>query len=145
LEDNLHKILCGLLELDLVYGRVAVPIPRAADAVTRIEDLMELRGFSSVVDTKTLKSECKELEEFRDKLAHGTWARFPGHKIPILQITSGKNPDGSKARINPKGGAITLPVMKSYAKGIEDAIRDIRRLAKELASQHAASRRNLRS
>lgn len=140
LEDNLHKIMCGLLEISLTYGRIAVPMPRVADAITRIEDLMQLRGFTTALDLKGLKSDCKDLEEFRDKISHGTWSKFPGYKVPVLQITTGKNRDGSKARISPKGGAITLPVMKSYVAGLDGAIKDVRRLTKELAKQHAALR-----
>ncbi len=140
LEDNLHKIICGLLEVSLVYGRIAVPMPRVADAITRVEDLMQLRGFSTTLNMKEFKTDCRGLEEFRDKISHGGWAKFPGHKWPVLQITTGKNSDGSKARISPKAGIITLAVMKSYVRGLDEAIKDARILGKELAKQHAALR-----
>ena len=138
LEDNLHKVICALLEVSLPYGRIAVPCPRAKDAIIRIEDLMQLRGFSTTVNLQGLQTDCKALEEFRDKLAHGTWAKVPGFKTPILQITTGKNNAGVKARIAPKGGRVTLETMNSYVAGIDNAIRGISKLTKELKPQHDA-------
>jgi hypothetical protein len=138
LEDNLHKLIWALLEVEPSYGRLAVPCPRAADAVTRIADLMQLRGLHTKINMKSLQSSCRQLEEFRDKLAHGVWAKHPESDNPILQITAGKNRDGTKARISPYGGNAKLETLKSYEDGINQTIDTIRELSDELGAQHAA-------
>ena len=146
LEGALRRCIYTLLDLNQKFGRVAVKSPRADDSFTMIHDLMRLRGFETTVDTKGLRTDCRHLEEFRDKVAHGIWVKHTDSKGPILQVTAGsyqRTPGGEsvKARIDPQAFNVSQTAFAGYAKGINDAIRMVQKLHKELQRQLFAWRK----
>jgi len=143
LESTWRRLVWDLLELDAKFGRVAVRSPRASDAFAMIQDLISLRGFKTDTDLKVLGKMCRDLEEFRDKIAHGVWVKHEKSKLPTLQVTVGTHPktqgEGSvKAKIEPMAFNVTLPVFRSYISGIDNAIKGVKQAAKELKPQHVA-------
>jgi hypothetical protein len=152
LESTWRRLVYDLLELDPKFGRVAVRSPRASDAFAMIQDLMSLRGFKAETDPKTLGKMCKDLEEFRDKIAHGVWVKHEKSNLPTLQVTAGSYPstkggESVKARIDPVAFNVSLKVFQSYIAGIDNAIKGVKQLAKELKPQHLAllKKRNAQS
>lgn len=137
------RLIYDLLELEPKLGRATVRSPRASDTFAMIQDLIALRGFKTDLNVKTLGKMCKELEEFRDKVAHGVWVRHEKSNAPILRVTAGTYPkteggESVKARIHPQAFRITLEVFRSHITGIDNAIRGVKQLAKELRPQHVA-------
>ena len=107
---------------------------------------MRLRGFKTSVDLKALRKDCRLLEEFRDKIAHGLWVRHGGTKAPILQVTAGsyaRTPGGEsvKARIDPQAINVSKEAFATYATGITNAIRGAWKLHRELEVQLGALRK----
>ena len=149
LESALRRLIYALLQLTPQMGRVAVRNPRIENALTMIQDLMALRGFTTTIDMKLVLSECRKLEHFRDKVAHGVWVSHHQTKLPVLQVTGGsyaETPGGKsvKARIQPKAERITLDNFRDYTRGIDNARRVVMQLAQELGTQHAALQKTLR-
>jgi hypothetical protein len=105
-----------------------------------IEDLMSLRGFKTSLDMKELRRLCKQLEQFRDKVAHGVWARHTGSKLPVLQVTAGNYQDQAgkavKARIEPRAVGIAAKDFKSFTDGAVEMVAILKKLAGELQAQH---------
>lgn len=139
-ESALRQMIYALLEVEPKYGRVAVRNPRVDDSFTMIEDLMSLRGFKTSLDMKELRRLCKQLEQFRDKVAHGVWARHTGSKLPVLQVTAGNYQDEAgravKARIVPRAVGIAVKDFKSFTDGAVEMVAILKTLAGELQVQH---------
>lgn len=143
LEAALRHFIYAMLDLERELGRVAIKNPRMKDSWAMVQDIMSIRGFHTKIDMKLLTKNCIELEGWRDKLAHGSWVKHTGSSIPVLQVTSGTFPDGPggksfKARIRPVAFAVSLPALRSYARGINGARNAVRALAKEIVPQHEA-------
>jgi hypothetical protein len=146
LEAYLRRIVYGLVEVGPKIGRVTIRNPRIEDSFTIIQDVMGLRSFATTIDLALLRTECKKIEKFRDRISHGVWVKHPKSKAPILQVTAGsysETPGGKsiKARIRPKAQAITPENFKSFLRGIETALALIENLAREIDRQRHAERR----
>ena len=149
LESALRNLIYALLELDPKMGRVAVKNPRIDDSFTMIQDLMGLRSFTTILDIKRLAGDCRKLEQFRDKVAHGIWVRHSRSDVPILQVTAGSHPDkpggkATKGRIRPATFEVTPETFRSHARGIDVALKAVKQLGRELGAQHRALRKKLR-
>ena len=144
LESALRHLIYVLLEVDRKMGRVAVRNPRIEDSLTMIRDLVALRSFQTTLDLNLLAKECKKLEKFRDKLAHGVWAKHPKSQLPVLQVTAGtysEKPGGKsvKARIQPMALGVTVQNIRDHIRGVDFAFKAVMELAHELSAQHDAS------
>jgi len=143
LESKLRQVSYTMLQLSPKIGRLLVREPRAVDYVTMLEDAMSVMGLTTSIDLKNLKSGLGTLESFRDKLAHGVWVRHTKTAIPVLQDFSGKHPagpeQGQKARIHPKGTAITATNIKDWATGTTNASKLILKWRAEILRQLRAS------
>lgn len=149
LESALRTLIYALLELEPKMGRVAVRNPRIKDSFAMIKDLMGLRSFTTTLDIKLLASECKKMEQFRDKIAHGVWVRHPQSDLPILQVTAGKfskKPGGKSltGRIRPAGFNVTFEDFRAYTRGVDFALKAVKQLGQELNAQHRALQKKLR-
>ncbi len=149
LESALRNLIYALLELDRKMGRVAVRNPRIKDSFTMIQDLMGLRSFTTTLDIKRLASDCKKLEQFRDKIAHGVWVRHTQSDLPILQVTTGTFPEKQggksfKGRIRPAAINVTLESFRSHTRGVDVAFKAVKQLGRELLVQHRALHKTLR-
>ena len=143
LESALRNLIYALLELEPKMGRVAVKNPRIDESFTMIQDLMGLRSFTTTLDIKSMASDCKKLEQFRDKIAHGVWVKHSKSDVPILQVTAGRHPEkpggkATKGRIRPAAFEVTPENFRSHARGIDIAFKAVKQLAYELGVQHAA-------
>lgn len=149
LESALRNLIYALLELEPKMGRVAVRNPRIEESFTIIRDLMGLRSFTTTLDMKRLASDCKTLEQFRDKIAHGVWVKHSRSDLPVLQVTAGKFPEkpggkSIKGRIQPAAFNVTLENFRSYTSGVDFAFKAVKQLARELGAQHRALHKKLR-
>ena len=149
LEAALRNLIYALLELDPKMGRVAVRNPRIQESFTMIQDLMGLRSFTTTLDIKRLASDCKKLEQFRDKIAHGVWVRHSRSDLPILQVTAGTFPEkpggkSIKGRIRPGAVNVTLESFRSHTRGVDIAFKADKQLGRELGAQHRALHKKLR-
>ncbi len=143
LETALRMLIYALLDVNPKLGRVAVRSPRVRDSFTMIEDLMALRDFKTTLNIKLMATKAAELEEFRDKIAHGVWVKHPGSGKPILQVTTGKYPHrkggkSMKARINPIAASIPLDVFRTYTNAVGPLLKAVKQLGRELQPQHDA-------
>lgn len=141
LESALRNLIYALLELNPKMGRVAVRNPRIQESFTIIQDLMGLRSFTTTLDVKLLARECKKLEQFRDKIAHGVWVKHSKSDLPVLQVTAGTHPEkpggkSIKGRIRPAALRVTLEDFSSYTRGVDFAFKAVTQLSRELGKQH---------
>lgn len=119
-ERQLSHLVYDLIGIGPKHGRTVVRGGRIDDAFVIIADLMYLERIGSInFDVAALQSECKALEEFRDKLAHGIWVKHPGASLPVLQVLKGKNLDvpgmkAVKARLEPKPETVTRSTLEGF-------------------------------
>lgn len=149
LESALRNLIYALLDLDPKMGRIAIRNPRIDESFTMIKDLMGLRSFTTTLDIKFLASECKKMELFRDKIAHGVWVRHSGSDLPVLQVTAGTFPEkpggkSIKGKIRPVALNVTLEDFRSYTRGVNFALKAVKQLGRELNAQHRALHKKLR-
>ena len=149
LESALRNLIYALLELERKMGRVAVRNPRIDESFTMIRDLMGLRSFTTILDMKRLASDCKKMEQFRDKIAHGVWVRHPQSDLPVLQVTTGTFPEkpggkSIKGRIQPAAFNVTLEDFRSHTRAVDFAYKTVMQLGRELNAQHRAFHKKLR-
>jgi hypothetical protein len=144
IEGRLRNIVYSLLELKSEFGRIAVRNPRVEDSLGMIQDLMKLRGFTTTVPLKGatgLITACKELERFRDKVAHGVWVFHGKNPTPVLQVTAGSYSEAGEkvsARIAPMALAITLKDFQSRAALASRALKGVDMMSSQLKIQHTA-------
>ena len=126
-----------LLHIGPKHGRVAVRTPRVEDGLTMIEQLMLLDKITISINTKTLKTALKHLENERDMLAHGVWMRHPGFRTLHIQVTKGNwKPDSLSPavsrKIKPEGREIKIAYLKDLRKKLETAISDLKQLSRQI-------------
>jgi hypothetical protein len=130
-------IVCKLLQIGPKHGRVAVRTPRVEDGITMIEQLMSLDKITVSLNTNTLKTSLKYIENERDMLAHGVWMRHPGFRTWHIQVTKGNwkpdplSPKVSR-RIKPEGREIKMAYLKDLRKKLETAIADLKQLSGQI-------------
>lgn len=130
IEFNILACAYALMQITPKQGRVAVRLGRIEDALTNIEDLAVLSGLGINLNFKPTKKYFKELENWRNKLAHGIWLKHKATKLPVLQITRGIYQDHAsnmtkKARLDPLAGEITLDFLRQLTKKVDDAAKVI--------------------
>lgn len=124
LQSQLRELTYKLLIVSRKQGRLAVREPRIDDHITMIEDLATLAGIDPKVDWKKLRKPCRELESFRNRLAHGIWLKHSSTKTPVLQdfssaYTQGGPDTPKKPRIHPLAVPVKLGQLRQIAKSIE--------------------------
>lgn len=144
LESRLRVIAYLLLNLSPKEGRLAVRLGRIGDAISIIQRLLALQSFTTTQNLDKLSTECKKMERFRDRLAHGIWAKHPGAKTPVLQVTSGsyalsQGGESISAKINPQAVAVQITDFRNQLRGIEIALNTIATLGHEIDAQRRAS------
>ena len=131
-EHLLRSTVYRLLRISPKQGRITVRQPRAAEQITLIQDLSRLGGLKLTVDWKELKKTLRELEAYRNKLAHGIWVYHAETKTPVLQDLSGAYVDTGgmheKPKINPISVVITLRDLRRMTRNIDTTIDYLRSL-----------------
>ncbi len=140
LEYRLKETAYMLLDVDHKIGRIAIREPRTTDYVDMIRDLMSLKSLTTTVDLKKLRKTVEEIQSFRDKLAHGIWARHDTTNLPVLQVIKGSyisEPESqkTKARIDPLAMAVRLADLRACRRNIERTTVVINRWKRDLAGQ----------
>ena len=143
-EWELKKIAYTILEIGPKEGRLAVRDARAHDYLIMIEDLMRVRGLTTSLDMKHIRTVVRQLDQFRNVLAHGIWINHSTTKTPTVQLVAGdlhKSSGGpqTKAKIDPKAMVVELQAMKTTTADIEKLAMAAVTLHSEIAAQLAAS------
>ena len=119
-----RKIVYLLLNLSDEAGRIAVRSGRIGDMITLITDLTELNRIKTGVNWKNLKKDLQRSESFRNRLAHGIWAKSEESNVPILQDLSAAHVESDinlrKAKIYPIAVPIRLEQLKNISNEIEE-------------------------
>lgn len=140
LEWRLRETTYTLLQVGHKQGRIAIREPRIVDHITMIEDLMRVQAVTTQLDLKAFRSSLRDMESFRDRLAHGVWVKHTDTNTPVLQVVKGSYQDGAvkgpiKARLYPRAVTITLQNLKDLVGGIEQATKAVTMLRREIATQ----------
>lgn len=148
LESKIRTLAYVLMQISPKQGRVAVRLGRIEDAMTAVQDLIHLSPIQVPEDVNIagLKVPLKELESWRDRLAHGVWVKHENSTVPVLQVTSGTYQDHEtnskiKARINPAAFEIGLIQLKQIAAKIEKGTKAIEGLAHAIDVEFSRWRR----
>jgi hypothetical protein len=136
------------MQISPKQGRVAVRLGRIEDSLTAIQDLVHLSPIQVPEDVNIagLKKPMKELEGWRDRLAHGVWVKHNNSAVPVLQVTSGSYQDyetnqKTKARIDPVAFGIDLTDLRKIAAKIEKGTRVIDTLGRAIDREFSRLRR----
>ena len=137
LEWLLKEVAYAMLTVDPKIGRLTIRETRVIDYLTMLEDVSALKRIKVSVDWKKLKNVLKDMETFRDKLAHGIWLQYDNTDVPVLRETSGKTvlkPGGVavKSRILPRGRRVSKQSLKDAVRGLDHAVGLIIEIKKEV-------------
>ncbi len=140
LEYRLKETTYMLIDVDPKVGRIAIREPRTTDYIDMIRDLMALKSLTTTVDLKKLRKTLEEIQIFRDKLAHGIWAKHDSTKLPVLQVTKGSyalkpGDQKTKARIEPLALVVRLTDLKAARRNIERTTITINKWNRDLSEQ----------
>jgi hypothetical protein len=140
LEYRLKETAYMLLDIDPKIGRIAVREPRTYEYVDMIQDLMSLRSLTTTVDLKKLRKTIEDIQSFRDKLAHGIWAKHDATNLPVLQITKGSytltpGEQKTKARIDPFALVVQFKDLRAARRNIERTTITINQWKRDLSAQ----------
>ncbi len=140
LEYRLKETTYMLLDVDPKIGRIAIREPRTTGYIDMIQDLMALESLTTTVDLKKLRKTLEEIQIFRDKLAHGIWAKHDTTKLPVLQVTKVSyalkpGDQKTKARIEPLALLVRLTDLKASRRNIEHTTVTINKWKRDLSEQ----------
>ncbi len=140
LKSQLRVITYKLLLVSEKQGRLAIRENRVTDDLTMIQDLAVLANVNLKVDWKKLKEYCKEVESYRNRLAHGIWLKRSGTNIPILQdfstaYTQGGPDTPKKPRLTPLSVPVQLDQLRNIANSIETLSNQILEIERRVNSE----------
>ena len=71
IESMLNSLTSIALEVGQKEGRIAIAQRRSYEQVTLIQDILRIKKATPNIDWNKLKTTLKEMESFRNRLAHG--------------------------------------------------------------------------
>jgi hypothetical protein len=121
----MQQIINTLLGIDIKQGRIAAGQPRGKDAITRMENLIHLKGLD--IDVAPLRQNLTTIEQERDMVGHGVWGKHELTGNIYVQRTSGKWQPPEKTetvsrRIEPQGVLITVDYLKNIISKVKAQI-----------------------
>ena len=125
-EWSLQQVLFDLTTGDPKTGRLSVGLPRANNAVERVEQLCEAKKIVLKTDTKALKKEVHRLEKVRDQIGHGVWIVDDSGGFCVVMYSGKWEPGnelaGSAKRITPQAKPIDEAMLTQLCTDIEASI-----------------------
>ena len=129
-----------MLRLNAKERRVSVREPRAVDHVTMIQNLAHMNAIKVTIDWKKLRKSLGQIENARDRLAHGIWLKHKTLKEPTLQVIKGSYPPTPgaktiKARIEPQAMPVPLSDLRTITHNIGVVTVVIENLGQQISGQ----------
>lgn len=140
LEWTLSETLYMLMGLNPKLGRIAVREPSIDAHLTMMQSIANLRGIAVSVNWGKLKTIMKNMESFRNKIAHGIWLKDPSSKWPTIRLVKGTYipKQGAKpvdARISPASLPVPFSELKNAVRGIDHANQMATAIKREVEAQ----------
>ena len=89
LEHQFTAIIAIILQLNKPEARLALQSPPIFDSLDVVQDLLALKDFRPKFDFTAFREELKEINIWRNSVAHGVWLRHPETKAIYLRLTRG--------------------------------------------------------
>lgn len=136
LEQRLRDVVYRCAGIDHKTGRVLQISRRLQNYPELVKELLLAQGKDIDLGVQegfpmSLKDMLKDVEEYRNALAHGLWLLMPEHKNPVLQIVekTWTQKDGKKvlAKILPTGwvmGDEFLPMVLKFIEVTRAVVED---------------------
>jgi hypothetical protein len=90
LEHQFTAIIAVILALHKPEARLVLQSPPVYDSLDIVQDLLALRGIRPRFDFVAYRAELKEINIWRNNVAHGIWLKHPKTKQIYLRLTRGK-------------------------------------------------------
>lgn len=136
IEYKLAHLTFDALNISQEAGRLTLRAQRAQDRVLLIRDLLKLKNVNAGINWTELGKTLKEMESFRNRLAHSVWIEHSDADEPVLQDLSTAYihdlPTGRRAKIEPIAVVIPLENLKILTLNMDGIIRTLTEMERVL-------------